>query len=358
LIAGTHCGIYEVHIIERKGQEQNISSVQTTRILITGIAGFIGYHLAKRLAAEGADIVGLDNINGYYDVTLKQDRLKDLGLGAAGTSVVYPGLRFVPMDLTDAVGIKALFAQEHFDVVVNLAAQAGVRYSITNPGEYVSSNIQGFLNILEAARAHPVRHLVYASSSSVYGYSTAQPYRESDPLDQMASLYAVSKRSGELMAQTYSRLYGIPATGLRFFTVYGPWGRPDMAPFLFTRAILENRPIEVYNYGKMSRDFTYIDDIIEGICRVLALDPAAGKARIYNIGNGAPVALLDFIRALEQALCLRAEKRMLPMQQGDVPSTWADCTALRNDTGYSPHTDIALGVKRFVAWYRSYYHCA
>jgi UDP-glucuronate 4-epimerase len=350
-------------------------------VLITGMAGFIGFHLAKRMAALGHDVTGLDNINNYYDVRLKYGRLEQIGiqyeaLKARHTngllrSSVYPNLRFVKMDLEDAAGIKNLCACEKFDTVVNLAAQAGVRYSLTNPGTYITSNITGFLNILEAVRAHPVKHLVYASSSSVYGLNTIQPFSESGAADHPASLYAATKRANELMAHSYSHLYGIPSTGLRFFTVYGPWGRPDMALFLFTRAILEGRPIDVFNNGEMRRDFTYVDDIVEGIIRVADLVPHGNSgwdgmqsgtgpapARVYNIGNGKPVQLMDFIAALEMELGVKAQKNMMPFQAGDVPVTWADCSALEHDTGYCPNTPVQEGIKRFVFWYREYYRNA
>ncbi|MDR2393269.1 MAG: NAD-dependent epimerase [Treponema sp.] len=352
--------------------------MRSMKILITGIAGFIGYHLAKQLALQGNDLIGLDIINDYYDVNLKYGRLADLGIpqpqeGQKIPSPVYPNLCFVQMDLTDGEGIKNLFQKEHIDhspidYVVHLAAQAGVRYSITHPDAYISSNIQGFLHILEAVRAYPVRHLVYASSSSVYGINRVTPFSEAGRADHPASLYAVSKRTNELMAHSYSHLYGIPTTGLRFFTVYGPWGRPDMAPFLFTQAILQGRPIDVYNYGKMSRDFTYIGDIVEGIIRVLGHIPTGqadwdgiqggvspAPAQVYNIGHGSPVGLLDFIEALETELGIVAAKNMLPMQSGDVPITWADCRALERDTGYRPQTDISTGVRALVAWYREFY---
>ncbi|MDR0642744.1 MAG: NAD-dependent epimerase/dehydratase family protein [Treponema sp.] len=352
------------------------------KILVTGIAGFIGSHLAGRLAAQGETVIGIDNINDYYDVDLKYGRLADLGLQAAAgpakiQSTRYPSLSFRKMDLTGADAVHALFAAEQFDLVVHLAAQAGVRYSLTNPQAYITSNIQGFLAVLEAIRAFPVRHLVYASSSSVYGLDSAQPFSEDSAADHPVSLYAATKRANELMAYSYSHLYGIPSTGLRFFTVYGPWGRPDMAPFLFTKAILEGRPIDVFNHGQMRRDFTYITDIVEGIVRVM--DKAPGRAgppvpeaaassgahsstagtpvpaRIYNIGNGAPVSLLDFIHALEDELGLKARMNMLPPQAGDVPVTWADCGSLEAVTGCRPHTGIREGIRGFVAWYRRFY---
>jgi UDP-glucuronate 4-epimerase len=342
------------------------------KILITGIAGFIGFHLAKRLAERGDDIIGIDNINDYYDVRLKYGRLTELGISRSANSKIvsskYPALYFIRMDLSNAENLRSLYESENFDVVINLAAQAGVRYSLTNPDAYISSNIQGFLNVLEAAKAYPVKHLVYASSSSVYGINTIQPFAENGAADHPASLYAVTKRSNELMAHSYSHLYGIPTTGLRFFTVYGPWGRPDMALFLFTKAILEKKPIDVFNHGNMRRDFTYVDDIVEGIIRIISRIPPGipgwdglqsgigpAPARVYNIGNGAPVRLLDFIQAIETELDIEAEKNMLPLQPGDVPATWADCSALERDTGYRPRTDIREGIKKFIKWYRSFY---
>jgi UDP-glucuronate 4-epimerase len=332
------------------------------KILVTGIAGFIGYHLARRLAAQGETVTGIDTINDYYDVGLKYGRLADLGFPVAGNpaealqSARYPGLNFRKMDLTDAEALGSLFAAEHFDLVVHLAAQAGVRYSLTNPQAYIDSNIQGFLNILEAVRAFPVPHLVYASSSSVYGLDTVQPFSETSAADRPASLYAATKRANELMAHSYAHLYGIPVTGLRFFTVYGPWGRPDMALFIFTKAILEGRPIDVFGHGQMRRDFTYIDDIVEGIVRVIGLPPPPPlPARVYNIGNGAPAPLLDFIHVLEDELGRKARMNMLPLQAGDVPATWADCGALEAAAGYRPHTGIREGIRAFVAWYRQFY---
>ncbi|MDR2176729.1 MAG: NAD-dependent epimerase/dehydratase family protein [Treponema sp.] len=334
------------------------------KILVTGIAGFIGHCLAGRLAAGGETVIGIDNINDYYDVDLKYGRLADLGFQAAAGSVRsqsarYPSLSFCKMDLADAEALRSLCAAERFDLVLHLAAQAGVRYSLTNPHAYIASNVQGFLNILEAVRAFPVKHLVYASSSSVYGLDTIQPFSENSAADRPASLYAATKRANELMAHSYAHLYGIPSTGLRFFTVYGPWGRPDMAPFIFTRAILEGRPIDVFNHGQARRDFTYIDDIVEGIVRVMEKPPAqAGSpvpARIYNIGNGAPVLLLDFIHTLEDELGLKARMNMMPPQAGDVPVTWADCGALEAAVGYKPHTGIREGIRPFAAWYRWFY---
>jgi UDP-glucuronate 4-epimerase len=352
------------------------------KILVTGIAGFVGCHLARRLAAQGETVTGIDNINDYYDTGLKYGRLADLGFQVvAGPEKIhstrYPALSFCKMELTDAGAIQSLFAAERFDLVVHLAAQAGVRYSLTNPQAYITSNVQGFLNILEAVRAFPVQHLVYASSSSVYGLDSAQPFSEDSTADRPISLYAATKRANELMAYSYSHLYGIPSTGLRFFTVYGPWGRPDMAPFLFTKAILEGRPIDVFNHGQMRRDFTYIDDTVEGIVRVMGKVPgpaappvpetpassgghnsAAGTpapTRIYNIGNGAPVSLFDFIHTLEEELGRKARMNMLPPQAGDVPATWADCGALEAVAGRWPHTGIREGIRAFAAWYRRFY---
>jgi len=332
------------------------------KVLVTGAAGFIGFHLSRRLLARGDEVVGLDNLNDYYDVGLKKARLAQLK-GEAG-------FHFVRMDLGDREGMTALFAKERFDRVVNLAAQAGVRYSIENPHAYVESNVVGFLNVLEGCRHHDVKHLVYASSSSVYGANTQMPFSVHHNVDHPISLYAASKKANELMAHTYSHLYGLPSTGLRFFTVYGPWGRPDMALFLFTRAILEGRPIDVFNHGKMRRDFTYIDDIVEGIVRVLdrtpapnpdwsgdAPDPGTSRApwRVYNIGNHSPVELMRFIEAIEVALGRKAKKNMLPMQSGDVPATCADVDDLMRDVGFCPATPIEDGVQRFIDWYRSYY---
>jgi UDP-glucuronate 4-epimerase len=348
-------------------------------ILITGIAGFIGFHLAKQLAALGNEVVGLDNINNYYDTNLKYGRLNELGISIQERSgdakeikkiysSIYPNLSFILADLVDSENLKSIFLSNHFDYVAHLAAQAGVRYSLINPDLYISSNIQGFLNMLETIKVYPVKHFLYASSSSVYGLNSIQPFTEKGAADHQTSLYAVSKRCNELMAHSYAHLYGIPSTGLRFFTVYGPWGRPDMAPFLFTRAILEGRPINVFNYGNMKRDFTYVDDIVEGISRIIDHIPAGNPdwdgiqsntgpapARIYNIGSGKPVQLLQFIEALESELGIGAQKNMLPLQPGDVPVTWADCSALEHDTGYHPHTGIQDGIKRFVEWYRSFY---
>ena len=333
-------------------------------VLVTGAAGFIGMHVAQRLLARGDRVVGLDDLNDYYDVTLKHARL---------TQLKHPQFEFVKADVADSAAIDGLFAQQGFERVVHLAAQAGVRHSLTHPHDYVRSNITGFLNILEACRHHPVAHLVYASSSSVYGGNTRLPFTESDNVDHPVSLYAVSKKSNELMAHTYSHLFDIPTTGLRFFTVYGPWGRPDMALFLFTRAILEGRPVDVFNHGKMQRDFTYIDDIVEGVVRTLDRapqpDPSFGRDQpdparswapyqILNIGNHGPAGLLDYLDALEGALGRKTERRYLPMQPGDVPATYADTSRLTAWTGHEPGTPIREGIARFVAWYRQHYGAA
>jgi len=331
-------------------------------ILVTGAAGFIGFHYSKRLLDAGYRVVGLDNLNPYYDVRLKHDRLAILK--------DYDQFEFAGLDLADQDGMAPLFAGHDFSRVVNLAAQAGVRYSLENPRSYVDSNLVGFLNILEGCRHHKIEHLIYASSSSVYGLNTLMPFSVHHNVDHPVSLYAASKKANELMAHTYSHLYGLPTTGLRFFTVYGPWGRPDMALFLFTRAILEGEPIKVFNYGKMQRDFTYIDDIVEGMFRLLDHlpepnphwrgdnpDPGTSPApyRIYNIGNNNPVKLMDFIAAVETALGREAEKEMLPIQPGDVPSTYADVDALEQAVGFRPSTPLKTGVERFIAWYREYY---
>ena len=329
-------------------------------ILVTGTAGFIGFHLAQRLLSEGFEVVSLDSINSYYDPRLKHARLDRL--------TGKPGFTFHQLDLADREGIARLFAETKPKVVVNLAAQAGVRYSLTNPHAYVDSNITGFLNILEGCRHHGVQHLVYASSSSVYGANTKMPFSVHDNVDHPVSLYAATKKANELMAHTYSHLYGIPATGLRFFTVYGPWGRPDMAYFIFTRSIVEGRPIQIFNQGKMRRDFTYIDDIVEGVRRIMekppagnpdwsgdAPDPATSTAPhvVYNIGNNQPVELMRMIEALENALGMKAEKVMLPMQPGDVPATYADVADLEREVGFRPDTTIEDGLDRFVRWYRN-----
>jgi UDP-glucuronate 4-epimerase len=331
-------------------------------VLLTGAAGFIGFHVAQRLLADGHHVLGLDNLNEYYDPTLKQARLDQLTPHAAFT--------FERLDVSDRAGMAELFRRHRPARVVHLAAQAGVRYSLRNPHAYVDANLVGFLNVLEGCRHHAVEHLVFASSSSVYGANTRLPFSVHDNVDHPLSLYAATKKANELMAHTYAHLYGLPCTGLRFFTVYGPWGRPDMALFLFARAILEDRPIDVFNEGRMQRDFTYVDDIVEGLVRVLAKppapdptwsgehpDPGTSRAayRVYNIGNDRPVELLRFIEVLEQCLGKRARKNLLPMQPGDVPATRADVTDLVRDVGYRPHTTVEEGVARFVSWYREYY---
>jgi UDP-glucuronate 4-epimerase len=334
------------------------------RILVTGAAGFIGFHLSCRLLERGDEVVGFDNLNDYYDVTLKEARLKQL----EGRN----GFTFVRGDLADREGMARLFAEGRFSKVVHLAAQAGVRYSLVNPHAYIDSNISGFMNILEGCRHNGVEHLAYASSSSVYGANTKMPFSVHHNVDHPVSLYAATKKANELMAHTYASLYRIPCTGLRFFTVYGPWGRPDMALFLFTRAILEGKPIDVYNEGKMRRDFTYIDDIVEGVVRVTdrtatanqawsgdAPDPGTSYApyRIYNIGNNSPVELLRFIEVLEEKLGKKAIRNLLPIQPGDVPATCADVDDLMRDAGFAPRTPIEEGIGRFVEWYRTYYQC-
>ena len=347
------------------------------KVLITGTAGFIGFHLANRLIARGDEVVGLDVINDYYDINVKYDRLayagiekEDIAYGQVSQSVKHPNYRFIQLGLEDRQGLERLFTEEQFDTVVNLAAQAGVRYSLENPYAYVDSNIVGFINILEQCRHTKVGHLAFASSSSVYGLNEKMPLSTHDNVDHPVSLYAASKKSNELMAHAYSHLFGLPATGLRFFTVYGPWGRPDMALFLFTEAILKDEPIKVFNYGEMVRDFTYIDDIVEGVLRVLdkpatpdpgydplAPNPGTSSApyRIFNIGNSAPTVLMDYITALEQALGRPADKRLLPIQPGDMHSTAADCSALAAWVGFAPSTPVHEGVARFVDWYRNFY---
>ena len=332
------------------------------RYLVTGTAGFIGYHVAERLLARGDEVTGLDNVNDYYDVRLKHARMARL----EGKQ----GYDFIKLDVSDREGMAQVFAQRKPEVVIHLAAQAGVRYSLTNPHAYVQSNVVGFMNLLEGCRHQRVRHLVYASSSSVYGGNTRQPFSIHDNIDHPVSMYAASKKANELMAHTYSHLYELPTTGLRFFTVYGPWGRPDMAMFLFTKAILEGKPIDVFNHGKMRRDFTFIDDIVEGVVRTAdrvatpnpayssdAPDPGTSSApyRVYNIGNDNPVELMDMIAVLERVLGRTAEKHMLPLQPGDVPATWADVGDLTRAVGFKPATPIEEGIRRFVSWYREYY---
>jgi UDP-glucuronate 4-epimerase len=332
------------------------------RILVTGVAGFIGHTLALRLLARGDEVVGIDNLNDYYDVNLKMARLERFK--------PYPAFRFLKLDICERAGMEALFKAERFDAVMNLAAQAGVRYSLSNPQAYIDANVVGFTNILEGARHAKVKHLVYASSSSVYGLNTRLPLAESDNVDHPVSLYAATKKANELMAHSYAHLFGLPCTGLRFFTVYGPWGRPDMALFLFTKALLAGAPIDVFNHGRMVRDFTYIDDIVEGVVRVIdkpaapdpawsgaAPDPATSKApyRLFNIGNNNPVELMRYIHALENCLGKKARMNMLPMQPGDVPATDADVSRLSDWVGFKPQTQVEDGIARFVAWYRDYY---
>jgi UDP-glucuronate 4-epimerase len=332
------------------------------KIMVTGIAGFIGYHLGKKLLEDNWQVVGIDNMNDYYDVQLKSDRLKQL----QGQE----NFQFFQIDISDKPGMAKLFSEQSFNCVVNLAAQAGVRYSLTNPYAYIESNISGFTNILEGCRHNQVKHLVFASSSSVYGANTNMPFSVHQNVDHPMSLYAATKKANELMAHTYASLYGLPVTGLRFFTVYGPWGRPDMALFLFTKAILAGEPINVFNNGKMQRDFTYIDDIVEGVVRVIDRiptsnpdwradrpDPATSYApyKIYNIGNNNPVDLLNFIKVIEDSLGKEAKKNMLPMQPGDVPATYADIDDLMHAVGFKPQTPIETGIRNFIDWFASYY---
>jgi len=336
--------------------------INAERVLITGAAGFIGYHLSLRLLKEGLQVTGIDNMNPYYDVALKEARLAQL------TS--HGNFTFYRVDLSGKEALENVFLKKRFDVVVNLAAQAGVRYSLKNPRAYIDSNIIGFTNILECCRHNSVKHLVFASSSSVYGANTKMPFSVHDNVDHPVSLYAATKKANELMAHSYSHLFGLPCTGLRFFTVYGPWGRPDMALFLFTDAILEGRPIKVFNHGKMTRDFTYIDDIIEGVARIMKKIPepdpkwsgnnpdpgtSYAKYRIYNIGNNNPVELIEFIEAIEDTLGKKAEKEFLDLQPGDVVSTYADVDDLMKDVGFRPQTPLETGIKRFVKWYTEYY---
>lgn len=347
------------------------------KILITGTAGFIGFHLLNKLVNSDNVIVGLDNINDYYDIRLKYGRLAETGIDEGDIeynksmdSKKFKNYQFIKLNIEDHENLNKLFERERFDYVCHLAAQAGVRYSLTNPAVYISSNINGFLNILEACRHHAVKHLVYASSSSVYGMNEAQPFTTSQNVDHPVSLYAATKKSNELMAHTYSHLFQVPTTGLRFFTVYGPWGRPDMALFIFTKSILEDKPIEVFNFGNMLRDFTYIDDIVEGLSRIIfspavsdsdwsgvAPDPASSKApyKIYNIGNNNPVNLMDFINSIEEATGKKANMNFLPIQPGDVPSTFADVSGLIRDFNYRPGTPVKNGISAFVSWYRKFY---
>ena len=332
------------------------------KVLVTGAAGFIGFHVCKALCERGDEVVGLDNLNDYYDVTLKQARLQLLE--------PLPGFRFVKMDIADRLAISKLFEQERFNRVINLAAQAGVRYSLENPNAYVDSNLVGFANLLESCRHHSIEHLVYASSSSVYGANETMPFSTQDNVDHPVSLYAATKKANELMAHSYSHLYQIPTTGLRFFTVYGPWGRPDMSPILFAKAILAGDPIKVFNYGKHRRDFTYIDDIVAGVVSCLDRiptgnpqwsglkpDPSSSRApwKIYNIGNSEPIELFRYIELMEKAFGKTTEKELLPLQPGDVEHTYADVSSLEKDIGYSPSTSIEQGLQLFADWYRDYY---
>jgi UDP-glucuronate 4-epimerase len=345
------------------------------KVLVTGAAGFIGFHLCQALLKRGDHVAGLDNINDYYDPSLKIARLKELGIvdiaaGKKSASSLYSGFHFFRMDLNDKESLFSLFDEYRFDTVINLAAQVGVRYSLVNPEAYIPSNIVGFLHVLEACRRYPVKHLVYASTSSVYGANTEMPFSEHQSTNHPVSLYAATKKANELMAHSYSHLYNIPTTGLRFFTVYGPWGRPDMALFLFTKAILNDEPIKVFNEGKMQRDFTYVDDIIQGIVEVMDHpaspnpdwdgknpDPSTSYApyRVYNIGNNKPGELIEFIEAIENELGKKGRKELLPMQAGDVPATNADITKLTDDTNYSPRFSIQQGISSFISWYKDYF---
>jgi UDP-glucuronate 4-epimerase len=345
-----------------EANSQGSTPLKTERVLVTGAAGFVGYHFVSRLLAAGATVHGLDNLNAYYDVGLKEARLAEIG--------THPRFAFSRLDLTDYDGLIALVASFRPDAVVHLAAQAGVRYSLTNARAYASANVDGFLSVLEACRAHAVRHLVYASSSSVYGANAKVPYHEDDAVLAPISLYAATKRANELMAQAYAHLYGIPCSGVRFFTVYGPWGRPDMAYYSFTKAILEGRTIDVFNHGRMQRDFTYIDDVVEALVRLIDLPPTTRPANaqdgrpggsaphiLYNIGNHTPITLERFIATIEAALGRKASKRYLPMQPGDVLATYADVERLSRVTGFAPRTPIEEGMARFVAWFRTYHRC-
>lgn len=349
------------------------------KILVTGVAGFIGASVAKRLLEEGNTVVGVDNINDYYDPSLKYSRLDQLGIkkedidwGRYVKSSLSPEFTFLRINLEDKSSAGKLFLKEDFDVVVHLAAQAGVRYSITHPWKYIESNILGFMNVLEGCREHNIKHLVYASSSSVYGLNGKVPFSEKHNISHPVSLYAATKKSNELMAHAYSYIFGLPVTGLRFFTVYGPWGRPDMSPFLFMEGIIKGKPIKVFNNGDMLRDFTYIDDIVEGVVRVINIPPQKNESwnpeeadpstsiapyRIFNIGNQQPTKLLDYISAIEETLGIKATKEMLPMQPGDVYQTYADSTALIEATGFKPNTKLEDGIKKTVEWYKNYYKC-
>ena len=348
--------------------KEQIQTLKGYKILVTGAAGFIGFYISKVLLDKGHEVVGLDNINDYYDVNLKFARLKELGINNGDATIFnklcksenYNKFSFIKMNLEDRTELPKLFKSQKFDIVCNLAAQAGVRYSLENPEAYIDSNLVGFLNILECCRNYNIKHLVYASSSSVYGLNKKIPFSTDDNVDHPISLYAATKKSNELMAYTYSHLFKIPTTGLRFFTVYGPWGRPDMAMFLFTDAIINNRPIKVFNHGNMERDFTYIDDIVEGVIRIIEKQPDERIKnnelyKLYNIGNNNSVKLLDFIKEIETNLNLIAEKEMLPMQPGDVERTWANVDELIKDYNYSPNTSIKKGVKSFIDWFKFYY---
>ena len=347
------------------------------KILVTGTAGFIGYHLAKKLLARGDEVVGIDNINDYYDINLKYGRLAELGInrnevkdGTKVISTTNTKHSFIKLDLSDREGMEKLFKDENFDAVCHLAAQAGVRYSIENPHAYVESNVIGFLNVLEGCRQNKVNNLCFASSSSVYGLNQSQPFKTTDHTDHPVSLYAATKKSNEMMAHTYAHLYGINTTGVRFFTVYGPWGRPDMAPMLFTDAILNDRAIKIFNHGKMSRDFTYVGDIVDGLIKILdkpatvskdwdakvpSPDGSSASYRLYNIGNNAPVKLMDFVASIEKALGTEAKKDFQEMQAGDVVSTYADVSSLMNEFGYKPNTDLDDGIQVFIQWYKEFY---
>lgn len=354
--------------------------IKRMKILLTGAAGFIGFHLSRRLASEGYQIVGLDNINSYYSPQLKIDRLKQLGIylsdnepfGKISQSEIYPNLSFIRLDLQNNAGIQKLFKKFKFDYVINLAAQAGVRHSLNNPHAYVDSNVTGFLNILEACRNYPVKHLIFASSSSVYGMNETTPFSEKHDVSHPVSLYAATKRTNELMAHSYSHLFNIPVTGLRFFTVYGSWGRPDMAYFSFAEKILNEKAIDIFNYGDLRRDFTYIDDVTEGISKLLTHSPeksylpvteiekrpdiSSSPYRIYNIGNNSPVTIKEFVETLEDVLDCKAVKNFLPMQPGDVYQTYADVENLSEEVGFKPKTDLKIGLFKFAEWYREYYH--
>ena len=331
-------------------ESSKLANLMGKRVLVTGAAGFIGFHLSKRLCDDKFEVVGVDNMNEYYDVTLKEARLNLL--------LPYPAFEFHKIDIGDRIALPDLFKQNRFDYVVNLAAQAGVRYSLSNPFTYTESNITGFLNILECCRHFPVEHLIYASSSSVYGGNTKMPFSVNDNVDHPVSLYAATKKANELMAHCYSHLYNITTTGLRFFTVYGPWGRPDMALFLFTKATIEGKPIQVFNHGKMKRDFTYIDDIIEGVVRLISTRPDSAKDipyALYNIGNNQPVELMEFIKTIEDSLDKKAIKEMFPMQPGDVPETYADVDDLMRVVGFRPETPLQFGIDKFTEWYIGYH---